>query len=108
MRVVWYTISQNGRISSLQEDSQSAPEMGDSLPLELPSVPGQSRPELPDLLLSHLMPAAQRLSGQWEEHDALLPTLIRYCCHLALISKVKSISRSFCCSPHCPANCSPQ
>ena len=91
MRLVWYTISQDGRISSLQENAQSAPEVGDSLPLELPSVPGQSRPELPDLLLSHLVPAAQRL-----------------CCHLALISKVESISRSFCCSPHCPANCSPQ
>ena len=88
MRLVWYTISQDGRISSLQENAQSAPEVGDSLPLELPSVPGQSRPELPDLLLSHLVPAAQRLSGQWEEHDPLLPALIRHCCHLALMSKV--------------------
>ena len=57
-----YPVQEEGSEAPLKEDGAPGHQMGDGLPLLLPSVPGKSTAKFPDLLCCHRMPTTERLS----------------------------------------------
>ena len=56
-REAWNPVCHHGRITPLEEDSQSRPGVTDGLSFFLAIVPGQCRGQLLHLVLSHLVPS---------------------------------------------------
>ena len=99
-RVARYPIQEEGSEAPLKEDGAPGHQMGDGLPLLLPSVPGKSTAKFPDLFCCHRMPTTERLSHHWYEGDSLLAALLSCACHLPVIGDVQSIAWSGGCT--CP------
>ena len=74
--MTWDPVEQESRQPLLQQHRCSCQQVAHGLPLFLTSVPGQRRPQLPQLLQPHLVPAAERLCHHWDEGNALLVALI--------------------------------
>ena len=88
-----HTVSQDGSIAALEEDSKLSPQVSHCLVLLLPWLAGQCRPQPLHLSRPHLMPSPIRLYCQRQEGDTL-----------PVASAVPLIFRLKACVKACPAS----
>ena len=91
-RVARNPVQDEGGKAPLQEDGAPGHQMGDGLPLLLPSVSGKGTAKFPDLLCCHRMPTTKRLCHHWDESDSLLVALLSCTRHLPVIGDVQGVA----------------
>ena len=72
----WHTIAQYGRVAPLEKHPKPSPQVGDSLTLLLPCVPGQGCSQLLHLPLCHIVPAAKGFCHNRQEGNPLCSALL--------------------------------
>ena len=76
--MIWNPVPKNGSIAALQQDAHSAPHMGDSFSLLLPSVACQRSSQLLHLSSSFRVPPLKGFRHNWQEGDPL-PSALLFC-----------------------------
>ena len=96
----WAPIPKNCCIATLQQDAQSAPQVGDSFSLLLPSVAGQCCTQFLHLPLCIWVPSPKSLCHNRQEGDPLSRAVCLCSIHFSLISVGESVASQVCCTWH--------